>query len=67
MLIDLKTISTEELEISETLDKDWWQASVEDAPVLGLATPLRVRVKVSKVRDKYLLAGHDIRSGFPEM
>lgn len=58
MLIDLKTISTEELEITETLDKDWWQASVEDAPVLGLATPLRVRVKASKVGDKYLLAGH---------
>jgi uncharacterized protein len=58
MLIDLKTISTEELEINETLDKDWWQASVEDAPVLGLATPLRVRVKASKVGDKYLLAGH---------
>ena len=57
MLIDLKTISTEELDISETLDKGWWQASVEDAPVLGLATPLRVRVKASKVRDKYLLAG----------
>ena len=57
MLIDLKTISTEELEINETLDKDWWQASVEDAPVLGLATPLRVRVKASKVGDKYLLAG----------
>jgi uncharacterized protein len=58
MLIDLKTISTEELEINETLDKDWWRASVEDAPVLGLATPLRARVKVSKVGDKYLLAGH---------
>jgi len=58
MLIDLKTISTEELEITETLDKDWWRASVEDAPVLGLATPLRVRVKASKVGDKYLLAGH---------
>ena len=58
MLIDLKTISTEELEINETLDKDWWQASVEDAPVLSLATPLRVRVKASKVGDKYLLAGH---------
>ena len=57
MLIDLKTISTEELEITETLDKDWWQASVEGAPVLGLATPLRVRVKASKVGDKYLLAG----------
>jgi uncharacterized protein len=57
MLIDLKTISTEELEINETLDKDWWQASVEDAPVLGLATPLRVRVEASKVGDKYLLAG----------
>ena len=57
MLIDLKTISTEELEINETLDKDWWRASVEDAPVLGLATPLRVRVKASKVGDKYLLAG----------
>jgi uncharacterized protein len=57
MLIDLKTISAEELEITETLDKDWWRASVDDAPVLGLATPLRVRVKASKVGDKYLLAG----------
>ena len=57
MLIDLKAISTEELEITETLDKDWWRASVDDAPVLGLAAPLRVTVKASKVGDKYLLAG----------
>ena len=57
MLIDLKTISTEELEINETLDKDWWQPNVDDAPVLALATPLRIWVKASKVGDKYLLAG----------
>ena len=57
MLIDLKTISTEELEITEIFDKDWWQTKVEDAPILGLATPLRVRIKGSRVGDKYLLAG----------
>jgi len=57
MLIDLKTISTETLEITETLSQDWWQASVEDAPVLGLASPVRVKVKASKVGDKYVLAG----------
>jgi uncharacterized protein len=57
MLIDLKTISSEEIEIKETLDKDWWQARVEDEPILGLATPLQVRIKASRAGDKYLLAG----------
>lgn len=57
MFIDLKTISTEPLEITEVLDRNWWQASIEDAPVLGFASPLRVEVKVSKVGDKYVLAG----------
>lgn len=57
MLIDLKTISAEEIDIKETLDKDWWQASVEDDPILGLAAPLQVRIKASRVGNKYLLAG----------
>ncbi len=57
MLIDLKTISTEELEITETLEREWWRRGDEDGPILGLAAPLRVRIRASKAGDKYLLEG----------
>ena len=57
MLIDLKALSAEEIEIKETFARDWWQATVGDEPILGLATPLQVRIRASRVGDKYLLVG----------
>ncbi len=56
MVIDLKAIS-EEIEVSQVLEKDWWQPGQEDDPLLGLDTPLQVRIKISRVRDKFVLNG----------
>jgi uncharacterized protein len=56
MIIDLQAI-TEEMEFSEVLEEGWWQPDPEDDQILGLDAPLRVRAKVSKVADKFLVEG----------
>ena len=56
MIIDLQAISEDE-EFSEVLEEGWWQPGPEDDQILGLDAPLRVRVKVSKVVDKFLVQG----------
>ena len=61
MLIDLQAIS-EETEFNEVLEEGWWQPASGDDQVLGLDGPLRVRVKVSKAVDKFLVQG-TIRGG----
>jgi uncharacterized protein len=61
MIIDLQAI-TEETEFSEVLEEGWWRPGPEDDQILGLDAPLRVRAKVSKAADKFLVHG-TIRGG----
>lgn len=61
MIIDLQAI-TEEMEFSEVLQEGWWQPRNGDDQILGLDAPLRVRAKVSKAVDKFLVQG-TIRGG----
>jgi len=61
MIIDLQAI-TEEMEFSEVLQEGWWQLRNGDDQILGLDAPLRVRAKVSKAVDKFLVQG-TIRGG----
>jgi uncharacterized protein len=56
MLIDLQTIS-EATEFNEVLEEGWWQPAPEDDQILGLDGPLRLKVKVSKAADKFLVQG----------
>jgi uncharacterized protein len=55
MMLDLKAVS-EETEVSTVLERDWWQPNEND-PILGINTPLYVRIKVIHVADKFLLDG----------
>jgi uncharacterized protein len=55
MLLDLKGV-LEETEVSEVLERNWWQPN-EDDPILGINTPLHVRIKVTHVGEKFLLDG----------
>jgi uncharacterized protein len=61
MIIDLQAI-TEETEFSEMLEQGWWQRGGEDDQILGLDAPVRVKAKVSKAVDKFLVQG-TIRGG----
>jgi uncharacterized protein len=61
MIIDLQAI-TEEMEFTEVLQEGWWQPGNGDDQILGLDAPLRVRAKVSKAVDKFLIQG-TIRGG----
>lgn len=56
MRIDLQEIS-EETEFSEVLEEGWWKPAPGDDQILGLAGSLHIRVKVSKVVDKFLIQG----------
>jgi uncharacterized protein len=56
VLIDLQAIS-EETEFNEVLEEGWWQPASGNDPILGLDGPLRVKVKVSKAADKFLILG----------
>jgi len=56
MRIDLQAI-TEETQFSEVLEEGWWQPFPGDDRILGLDGSLQVRVKVSKVSDKFLVQG----------
>jgi len=56
MLIDLHSIS-EETEFNEVLEEGWWQPAPGNDQILGLDGPLRVKVKVSKAVDKFLIKG----------
>jgi len=59
MIIDLKAIPREGARSFEfSLDKGWWQPSVENDQVLGLNTPLMVKVKIYRAGDKYVLDGY---------
>jgi len=61
MIIDLQAI-TEETEFSEVLEEGWWQPGDENDQILGLDAPFRVRAKVSRAADKFLIQG-TIRGG----
>ncbi|HEX9910136.1 MAG TPA: DUF177 domain-containing protein [Desulfatiglandales bacterium] len=61
MIIDLQAI-TEETEFSEVLEEGWWQPGDENDQIFGLDAPLRVRAKVSRAADKFLVQG-TIRGG----
>lgn len=58
MVIDLRSILHGAREFHFILDRNWWGKSDLDSPVIGLATPLEVRVVVSNSGSKYLLDGH---------
>lgn len=56
MLIDLLAIS-EETEFNDVLEEGWWVPAPGDDQILGLDGPLRVKAKVSKAADKFLVHG----------
>ena len=58
MIIDLKAIPREGSRKYEfSLNKDWWRPGVENDQVLGLHSPLEVRVDIYRAGDKYVLGG----------
>lgn len=58
MIIDLRTVTEEsECIISERLGKDWWTPQEVDESILGLDTPLEVRIRVYKTGNKFVISG----------
>lgn len=59
MIIDLRTIPREGTwSFQFCLDKDWWHPYAQNDQVLGLDTPLTVKVDIYKAGEKYVLKGH---------
>lgn len=62
MIIDLTTISPDGRYLDFTLDKDWWHSNEENDQILGFNTPLKVKIKIYKAGEKYILEG-DLSGG----
>ena len=57
MIIDLKTLTHSTRSFEFSLEKDWWHSDRDNDQVLGLDTPLNVKIEVYKAGDRYLLEG----------
>lgn len=56
MRIELSKLP-DDAEIIEVYDPEWWHCDEEGEQVLGLDAPLKVRVRVRRAGDKYILDG----------
>jgi uncharacterized protein len=58
MVIDLRSILHGTREFNFLMDRDWWRENGLNDSVIGLASPLKVRVGISNSGNKYFLDGH---------
>ena len=58
MIIDLRTISLDPLAFEYVLERDWWHSEEFEDHLLGLDSPLGVRMRISPAGDKYVLEGN---------
>ena len=57
MIIDLRSVPYGIRHFEYSLDENWWQTQEESGQIQGLDTPLRVRIKLYRAGDKYVLEG----------
>ena len=57
MIIDLKNISQTPREFEYTFQPEWWQCDMENDQVIGLSSPLRIRLKIYRAESKFVLEG----------
>jgi uncharacterized protein len=62
MIIDLTTISQDGRSFDFCLEKDWWHSKEKNDQILGFDSSLKVKLKIYKAGDKYLLEG-DLSGG----
>jgi uncharacterized protein len=58
MIVDLKTITSEPRLFEFSLDNHWWRSERERDIIQSFNSPLRVRVRIYRVGDRYVLEGH---------
>ena len=63
MIIDLRTIPTGFRSLEFVLEKDWWRSDGQRDQVLGIDTPVQVKMKIYRAGDKYVLDG-ELSGGF---
>lgn len=57
MIIDLRTISTGSRSLEFVLEKDWWRSDGQKDQILGIDTPVRVKMKIDGSAGKYVVDG----------
>jgi uncharacterized protein len=57
MIIDLRTILQEPQDFLYVLEKDWWRPEGPMDAVIGMETPLQVKIRIDKAGDKYIFDG----------
>ena len=57
MIIDLRSIPHGTRSFEFCLEKDWWRTSEKNTPILGMDTPLGVKIDLTRAGDKYVFDG----------
>ena len=57
MIIDLKTILQEPQDFFYVLEKGWWRPEGPMDPIIGMETPLQVKIRIDKAGNKYIFDG----------
>lgn len=57
MIVDLRTISSESRRLEFILIEDWWHSEDKNDQVVGLETPVRVKIEIYRAGDKLVLRG----------
>ena len=57
MIIDLRTIPQETQDFLFVLEEGWWRPEGPDDPILGMGKPLKVKIRIEKAGDKYIIDG----------
>jgi uncharacterized protein len=62
MIIDLRTIAREQRSFRFLLEQAWWRPDEGRDQLLGIDTPIEVKIKIYRAGDKYVLDG-DLSGG----
>ena len=57
MIIDLRTILQEPQDFFYVLEKGWWRPEGPMDPIIGMETPLQVKIRIDKAGNKYIFDG----------
>jgi uncharacterized protein len=57
MIVNLKSISQEPKEFDFILEENWWKSGENDDQIQSLDEPLRVKIGIYPIEDKYMLKG----------
>ena len=62
MIVDLRTIPEGSRRFQFVLERNWWRSEAQRDQILGIGSPVQVKLRITKAGDKYVLDG-ELRGG----